>query len=258
MPTFDPSVYDLIELGRHMLILRNPGMYTATVYRESGDAVLDFADKCGFTALRDAARQLKETKFLKDLNTDMIMSNDRLKLGYNAKTMTRLLKEEANRRSLRISDIKPPDELSNLVARSGKPLKAHQQALQSDAITCLKMQLARPAIVSAWALGFDLVRSWVFDDPSRLTAFNAQIGSPVVTDYHDLFRVTEVKFLEVCRDSQDTSLIAFTHKTFRKLEELLDHRNEFAHANYAQATPAEANVFVERMIRVVTGPPFDK
>ena len=60
----------------------------------------------------------------------------------------------------------------------------------------------------------------------------------------------------MCRDSQDTKLKDFDDKTVRGLQVLLDQRNEFAHANYAMATVTEATAYVERMVRIVTGPPF--
>jgi hypothetical protein len=106
-----------------------------------------------------------------------------------------------------------------------------------------------------WALGYDLIRSWVFNDSQRLSDFNLKLKDPQVVDYHDFFAIGEQRVLETCRDAAG-SLTAFTGKTFRTLHAMLDDRNNFAHANYAQATPEEAVVYVQRLIRVVTSPPF--
>ena len=116
----------------------------------------------------------------------------------------------------------------------------------------------------AWALGFDLIRTWVFNDKTgRLQAFNQQLqkthrtGEPAkVDEFHDFFRLGEYRFLEICRDSQDDSFKGFGDKTLRALQGMLDQRNEFAHANHSQANGPEANAYVLRMLRILKSPPF--
>jgi hypothetical protein len=113
-------------------------------------------------------------------------------------------------------------------------------------------------------LGYDLIRSWVFDDSTgRLVAFNTQLANTrkgsepaTIAEYHDFFRLGEYRFLEICRDSQHATLKDFNDKTLRVLQGMLDQRNEFAHANYSHANESEARAYVLRMLRIVAGPPF--
>ena len=180
------------------------------------------------------------------------------KLKNMAEGANSVLIDEGMRTTVILTTTEPPDAVTNL-----ENLEPHQEALRQDLITCLKAHLARPAIVTAWALGYDLVRSWIFKDSARLAAFNAQLASShrkgepaAVNQYHDFFKLGEYRFLEICRNSNDPALNDFTDNTLRDLQALLDDRNKFAHANFNIANEHEANAYVVRLLRIVTSPPF--
>ena len=150
-----------------------------------------------------------------------------------------------------VSRVLPPLELLSLIC----PEK-YQEALRDDVTTCLKAELNRPAIVTAWALGYDLVRYWIYHDQARRDALNAALKNARLDKYEDFFSIGERRVLKACCDCEEASLNDFTDKTYRTLENLLDQRNNFAHANFDLASSATAKAFVESMIRAVTGPPF--
>lgn len=141
-------------------------------------------------------------------------------------------------------------------------------AAKADAIRCLELGLARPAIVSAWNMGFDFVREWIFsgNNPPRLNAFNITYGQraqrgnwPVqsIVEYEDFYRVGERRILDVCRDEHgETGLQAFTSKEHDELTSLLTRRNRFAHANDHVATTSQAQAYIEDLLNVLVNQPF--
>jgi hypothetical protein len=251
MPEKELTAQDLISLGVNLWAIREPQEHDPLGYHSRVSSLIYFLEAGGFTNTLNIARPMRE-----ELDAVLVDPSGPLynsKRGHYSSTATainRSLEGEAKSKTLILTDEKPPQQLTNLTG-----LEPHQEALRQDLMTCLKAHLARPAIVMAWALGYDLIRSWVFNDPQRLQDFNNQLRNPQIADYHDFFAVGEQRVLETCRDAVG-SLAGFTGKTFRTLHGMLDDRNNFAHANYAQATPAEATVYVERLVRVVTGPPF--
>ena len=251
---------DLISMGVNLTAISRPRLYTLTEYHSHATGLVDRFEDASLNNARNAmAPTLSILDFLMgDAAGDIKFVDHYDQFASNAITVDSVVRGEAATKTLILTDAKPPNAISEL---SG--LQPHQQALLDDLTTCLKAHLARPAIVMAWALGYDLVRSWVFNEPTRQTAFNTQLaanlrrGEPAsVANYHDFFGIGEVRFLEICRDSQDATLQRFTGRTFRDLQGLLDQRNEFAHANYSQANEHEANAYVIRLVRIVTSPPF--
>jgi hypothetical protein len=256
MPITSLTAKKLISLGKYVTALFAPPHYDHANYLDSVTQFLALAEKCNFRHAISVAEPLQaQLNGMADTTTYTTARNHFVS---TAASIDHVLNCEASSTTAILTDVEPPQSLRQLTLP-----EPHQQALQSDLITCLKVHLARPAIVMAWALGYDLVRSWVFDDSGRLAAFNQQLtknprkGEPIaVVVYSDFFHIGEWRFLEVCRDSQDTKLRDFDDKTVRGLQGLLDQRNEFAHANYAMATVTEATAYVERMVRIVTGRPF--
>jgi len=252
---------DLISMGVNLLTLELKNRADLSNYRVHAQSMVQRLSKAGFVSSLQIAEPLaKEAEKLDgDFQGAVKFSRNETQFKAIASSLDAVMMGEADSKSLILTDVKPPDEISQFAN-----LARHQEALRGDLVTCLKAHLARPAIVMAWALGYDLIRSWVFNETThRLPAFNSQLasnprrGEPVaVNDYHDFFRIGETRFLEICRDSQHASLQRFTDRTFRDLQGLLDQRNEFAHANYSSANEHEANVYVVRMVRIVTNPPF--
>jgi hypothetical protein len=257
MITHDLTAADLIDLGRSSLTLENATNWNAVNFVTMRDSFVALLKRCGFQATSAASQSIAQLQILQDS-----LGRVHGPLGQEIKSMFtaiyHTLYHEAQRTAVILTNVEPPPELLDL-----KNLEKHQEALRQDLIVCLKAHLARPAIVTAWALGYDILRTWVYDDQPRRASFNTQLANPprkgepaAIVDYHDFFTLGEVRFLEICRDSQDMTLKDFTAKTFRTLQALLDQRNDFAHANYSQANEHEANAYVVRLLRVVTRPPF--
>jgi hypothetical protein len=246
----DLNANDLIQVGRQLTILHNPQSTTGPTYRSSINSFIGLLKRCGFSASLAAAKTIDGCEFFEDRYTGIVDAGSVPALKFAVSSIDSCLKDEASRKTVILSDVQPPDQLNSL-----GPLQPYQEALRQDLVTCLKAHLSRPAIVMAWALGYDLIRSWVFNDQQRLQDFNAQLRNPQVVEYHDFFIIGEQRVLETCRDAGG-AVAGFTGKTFRTLRSRLDERNNFAHANFDEATPEEATVYVQRMVRIVTSPPF--
>jgi hypothetical protein len=249
----DFDAHHFIALGECMVVLRNPKVWNAANYIANRDEFMKRLKASPFQATAAASQRLE--KFVVHTPTGManIHPNDAIELEPIAQTVYSVLSHESRRATVILTDQEPPASLMALDCP-----EPQQQALKLDLIMCLRARLARPSIVMAWALGYDLIRSWIFNDSDRLAAFNKQLGKKPVVKYRDLFRINEAKFLETCCNSREQALQQFTDRTFRDLQAMLDQRNDFAHANFALASLSEAISYVERMVRIATGSPFDK
>lgn len=139
-------------------------------------------------------------------------------------------------------------------------LKDNQSAMLDDMMDCLRVGLYRQAIVTAWMLGYDILRVWVFDNKARLDAFNAwhangTKNNTAILEYEDFFKLNEAYFLDACMKSAD-ALNVFTSKIHRSLIYLLDERNAFAHSNFRQCSNSKAEAYVERLFDILCEQPF--
>lgn len=259
---FEPELNanDLIHLGVNFWTVRHPDRYDFLAYHNGLRSLIDRLEKAGFVETLRVARPLYQlANQLYEQDKFVELFDERIKhFASTAAAIDNALSGEGENTTLILTDQRPPNALLSLACP-----EPHQEALRLDLILCLQARLSRPAFVTAWALGFDLIRSWVLSDDERLIAFNAQLaknprkGEPIaIVEYRDFFHLGEARFLEICRDSQAPSLVPFNDRVHRNLQSLLDQRNEFAHANDSSATPTEAIAYVERMIRIVTSPPF--
>ena len=150
--------------------------------------------------------------------------------------------------------------LMSTLKTNGVSLEDYQKAMFSDMIDCIHVGLSRQAIVTAWMLGYDIIRRWVFSDQHRLDSFNAWLTPntkkvTVVTDYEDFFALNEAFVLTACWKASD-ALDVFTSKIHRSLEHLLDERNAFAHSNFRKSSDTKAEAFIERLFDVICEKPF--
>jgi hypothetical protein len=247
MPQTDVSANELMTMGANMLVLLNPRRYTYDQYLSAINDLIAAATKAGFESTLHVAIAMHE-----DVKAASVINYKQhwpVFLG-RAHSLDSAIHGEGYRKTLILTDAKPPSAITDLTG-----LQPHQQAMLDDLVTCLKAHLGRPTIVMAWALGYDLVCSWIFNDPHRREAFATQMRQPL-NFYHDFFGLNEYRVLDACRNSQNVSLATFTDSQLRDLLGLLDQRNDFTHANYNRASISEATAYVERVIRVVTGPPF--
>ncbi len=248
----DLTAYELIRLGSHLLCVRNCQIYTLKQYKTEVDKLVELAAKVGFKSTVDAAKPLQEelSSLASQVGGDAKFSVERSKFGPISESIRHVMNGEADRRTLILTDAKPPAAIGRLTG-----LEPHQQALLDDMVTCFKAHLARPAIVMAWALGYDIVRWWVHKDPARLAAFNLQFKQGPIVNYDDFFRVGERVFLDTCKNAQG-ALKDFNENTHHSLVHLLNERNNYAHANFHDATIFRASAFVEKLVETITGRPF--
>lgn len=259
-----PTLSDFVELGEALVHIRNPQVADINSYTSGIKSFLQLLLRCNLTRTQKAATPIDGAVLHYFPRTGGITPNHRAQLQTLARSIASVLYDEVMSKSVIITDAQDiPKSLFELHTRLGVAnLEPHQEALRNDVVTCLKVRAYRPAIVVAWALGFDLVRWWVYSDVTRMADFNQLLGQRTqraggrqVVNYQDFFSEKEAFILEILRDANG-SLQCFTGKTHRLLENLLDDRNAFAHANFADATESESKSYIERLLRVLTTAPF--
>lgn len=260
----EPNLADFIELGEALFHLRNPQVANINSYTNDVEKFLKLLLRCNLTQTQTASGPIDGVNLHYFPRTGGITPSHSAQLQTLTNSISRVLYREALSKSVIITDAQDiPKILIELHTRFGVAnLQPHQEALRQDIVTCFKARAYRPAIVVAWALGFDLLRWWVFSDATRLSDFNhlliqrtQRVGQRQIVNYQDFFSENEAFILAICRDATG-SLQNFTTKTHRLLENLLDDRNAFAHANFADATESESKSYIERLLRVLTNPPF--
>ena len=258
-----PHLSDFIELGEAFFHLRNPQVANVDSYANDVGKFLRLLRECGMQRTLTASRTLDGTSIPR-LTNQGIPAAAIAQLHTLANSIANTLYDEANTRQIMVLHGEPiADSLLNLPSTLGvTSLEPHQEALRQDVMLCLRVGAFRPAIVVAWALTFDLLRQWIFSNADRLTEFNAVLqrrtqkdGARQIVLFADFFEEKESFVLDICRDAHGV-LAPFTTKTHRQLQSLLDDRNAFAHANYNNATEAEAKAFIDHCIRLLTGSPF--
>lgn len=259
-----PTLSDFIELGEALFHIRNPQVANINSYTNDVEKFLKLLLRCNLPRTQIAAGPIDGAILHYSPRTGGITANHSAQLQTLTGSIGRVLYDEAASKSVIITDTQDiPQSLLELHTRLAVPsLEPHQQALRQDVITCLKAKAHRPAIIVGWALGFDLIRWWVHSDATRLADFNQLLaqrtqraGQRQIVNYQDFFGEKEAFILEILRDATG-SLQGFTGKTHRLLENLLDDRNAFAHANFADATESESKAYIERLLRALTNAPF--
>lgn len=255
---------DMIIIGEILFKLCDSNYRTQFLLHQAVLTLKDRLIRCGYSSCMPLVDGLVE---LTATTTERIRGLDAKELEEVQHTSTDLrsiLLHEAKATTAILSHLQLPQPLTELQNNLGYPLPDYQEAMRKDVELCLKAGLTRPAIVMGWALGFDIVRAWVFNDTTgKLADFNTQLqskplrkGPTQITTFEDFFHVGEYDFLEVCKNAQGAGLVVFTEKQFRNLQSLLDQRNEFAHANYSHASQNVAVAYVERVLKAVTETPF--
>ena len=257
------SASDFVQLGETLHAIQNPQVYRPDLYAKEFGNFCTLLEQTGLHSTRRLANSLSGLSIPSD-RTGLTTQAASSQLASIVHPVATRLYEEVRERSFIESDSTIPAKLISLAEHLGRSLQPHQEALRADTELCLRARLYRPAIVSAWSLGYELIRWWVYSDAMRLSDFNAMLiqrtqkhrkGSRSVAQYDDFFTESEAFVLEICRDASG-SLSQFTEKTYRTLQRLLDDRNAFAHANFHEATETEAKSYVERIVRVVESQPF--
>jgi hypothetical protein len=139
-----------------------------------------------------------------------------------------------------------------------------QTALQQEAIRCLECKAFRAAIVTGWNMAYDYIRQWAFD--LHLAAFNNRLtahyvqrnGTPQydpIADYRDFFDSQAPGERIVLDVLQLERLIG--GRLHGDLCKYLRDRNEVAHATGKSPTATQANAYIEHLIDILVGKPFN-
>lgn len=258
------TAVEFIQLGEVLHALQNPQVYRPDLYAKEVGNFFTLLERARMESTRRMASSLSGIVIPPD-RSGLISQVASLELASRVHPIATRLYEEAAAHSLIETDRDVNPILGSLNDRLKVPLQSYQEAMRADTERCLKAKLYRPAIVSAWNLCYDIVRSWIYNDPTRLADFNSLMvqrtarhkkGSRTVGRYEDFFLESDAFVLEICRDASG-ALASFGGTTYETLHRLLDDRNAFAHANFNDATPSESKSYVDKVIRAITSPPFN-
>jgi hypothetical protein len=157
-----------------------------------------------------------------------------------------------------LNDNEVIDKLASLKRVKG----SDRDMMIREVVRCLESGASRAAIVIAWCLTFDHVRSWIFSSKeNRLKAFNDvlitknrtkdKLHDPIV-DYEDFNEHDERYILTTAYEAK-----LFVKRHNQVLVTALTDRNHFAHANSRGATLNSALGYVDNLLlNVLTHPDF--
>jgi hypothetical protein len=255
---------DFIALGYHAAIVANPRPWKVDVVTSAAADMLVNMKGCQLQRALDSAFHLGNKAFLFDRRTGRMTDQACDDLERTMTAVNKLTYEEADEREVLILD---PSIVSPRLKKTANAewLTDAQKRLADETILCLEREAFRAAVVMAWSFAYDVVRYWVFSDPTRLTAFNAELAKCVkrnsgnrtfddIVEYDDFYKSSspgESKVIEIC---EDAGLIG--GKVARKLVHYLDTRNDYAHATPAYPTAPQATAYIDHLLDALEDQPF--
>lgn len=261
------AIYDLFAIGNLLTVVQNPTRFSIALVKSSLSDLSQRIERVpGLDASKRAVGDLV-AEVGNDNEGTRVLSEQELQRvkSYACALASQITGEIENRQAIRLKVIRKQQALSPVIdAWPRDYIKPYHVALQEDLAALLATSQHRSAIVTGWMLGYDLLRSWVFEDQDRLLSFNELLeartkgtkgGSRTICNYEDFFAEAEGFVLEICRDGKD-GLSAFGRKPFEGLRSLLDKRNAFAHACYKTASAANTEAFLETLADTLTSAPF--
>lgn len=122
----------------------------------------------------------------------------------------------------------------------------------SEAITCLRAQCFRAAVLMAWNLAYDHLANWILADSVRLAKFNANLpnkppfntGTLVSTREHLEF-LTEREVVDIC-ERKKAAII--TDNLYKTLLHHLERRNISAHPNAIEIRQVNAEDTISSLV----------
>lgn len=120
-----------------------------------------------------------------------------------------------------------------------------------ETIKCFNAGANRAAIVMCWNLAAHHLQDYILADIGRHAAFDAVLAKntdkrvkiTAITKRDDFTEMSEVKFLEFCREAK-----IITSSIFNKLKGRLDERNAAAHPSGVTIKPKAAEVYIEDLV----------
>lgn len=130
-----------------------------------------------------------------------------------------------------------------------------ERAFLSEALNCYRVSAYRAAIVMAWNLAFDHLLGWIFNEPTRLAAFNAAI--PVRYPKSKLQITTREGF----EDAKEFEIIEIAHSAniISKnvadiLRDNLKRRNRAAHPSQVVVVQSQADDTITDLVNNIVLP----
>lgn len=121
----------------------------------------------------------------------------------------------------------------------------HQRNYLTEVIGCFEAKQFRGAIILAWCLAYDILKTWIFKN--KLSEMNNSMSSwktPItLSKFEDMEELTERKII-------DTAKVAgiIGKEKHKILVSLLDKRNSFAHPTGRTISPAITESFIEEIV----------
>lgn len=142
---------------------------------------------------------------------------------------------------------------SNLLAALPEKVGAlAERTFLAETLRCYGAKAYRAAIVMAWCLAFDHLRSWLMRDADRMTKLNDAVkvkfpkrSKPIVSleDFQDY---TESEVVELCRTAR-----LIDKETVDVLREKLKRRNAAAHPSTVSITQTQADDVISDLVNNV-------
>lgn len=239
-----------IGLGHALCLAECPHGKTVGQHELHAHALLEFIEVCRLTTSLDAAKSIAEVKLENDVvQGRMNQVSVAIAAGMMRTTRAAVMSESAKVLTLALRQ----SDVSILLRElpSQRPLNVDQQNMRSETIVCLEAGALRAAAVLGWALAYDCVRRWVFDN--RLADFNGSWRGGAIVEYEDFYKrgPIEYQFLELCKPT------ILGGKLVDELQHYLRQRNHYAHANDRTPTAAQVNGLIDDLIAIISRPPFN-
>lgn len=256
------SMKNIIGLGMICNFILEPKRKNPWDYKS---AVINLREYLVACSLKNTLGQLQSIEVIVNGfgSLDMQISPDNCeKLHNQIKIIVKSIQDEAEfNTTIILNADSVTDQIRGLPDKVN--LEDNQKAMFSDMVRCVETGLNRPAIVMAWNLCYDFIRTWICKSNDRKDEFNRILTSKNVThsitkidDFFEHSRTRNESFvLGVCNDSQE-SLKGFDENLHGKLKVLLNERNKYAHANFRNASTAKAITYIEDIYNIMTERPF--
>jgi hypothetical protein len=112
-----------------------------------------------------------------------------------------------------------------------------------ETIKCFEHKLYRSSIVMSWCVAYGTFRKWVFD--KHLPELNKAWKKPIkITSLDDFQEIPEALVV----DTAYYEAKILPKETWKKLKELLNVRNTYAHPSNVMITPSIAEAYIENTL----------
>lgn len=124
-----------------------------------------------------------------------------------------------------------------------------ERTFLDETLSCYAAKAYRAAVVMAWCLAFDHLRSWLMADANRMAALNDAARakfpkrSKAIASVEDFQDFTESDIIELCRTGR-----LLNKETIEMLREKLKRRNAAAHPSKVTITQAQADDVISDLV----------